>query len=142
MKKMLAAFYARPLALYLAFALIIVSSFAGPAHAMLIPASPDTAGASQAPLSPERAADMAKVQKILEIRTVQQRLQDYGLTNEEALARVNALSDDQIHQLAANLDSVQAGGDVLGTILAIVLIALLVILIINLLEGRIVVQRS
>lgn len=137
LKTIRTAFYAKPLALYLAMALIAISAAAGPAEAMLLPASPEAAAAP----SPERAADLAKVQKVLEMKAVQQRLQDYGLTPDEALARINGLSDEQLHQFAANTDSVQAGGDVLGTVLALALIALLVVLIIYLLEGRISVQR-
>ena len=143
LNNVLTAFYARPLALYLILALIAISSAAGPAEAMLLPAAPDTAGAAPAAASPERAADLAKVQKVLEMKTVQQRLQDHGLTTEEALARINSLSDEQLHQFAANTDAVQAGGsDVLGALLAVVVIALLVILIIYLLEGRIVIQKK
>jgi Family of unknown function (DUF6627) len=138
LKQVQTAFYAKPLALYLILALIAISCAAGPAEAMLVPASPGPAAAAP---SPERTADLAKVQKVLEIKAVQQRLQDYGLTTEEALTRINSLSDEQLHEFAANTDAVQAGGDVLGTLLAVVLIALLVVLIIYLLEGRISVQR-
>ena len=136
------AFYTKPLAIYLVLALIAISCAAGPADAMLLPAPTDAAGAAPAAISAERAADLAKVQKVLEMKTVQQRLQDYGLTPEEAMARINSLSDEQLHQFAANTDSVQAGGDVLGALLAIVVIALLVVLIIYLLEGRIVIQKK
>jgi hypothetical protein len=139
---MLTAFYARPLALYLALTLIGLSALTGPAEAMLVPASPDPNQVTHGVSSPERAADLAKAQKVLEMKAVQQRLQDYGLTPEETMARINALSDEQLHQFASNLDAVQAGGDVLGTFLAIVLIALLVVLIIYLLEGRIEIQRK
>jgi len=137
------AFYTKPLAIYLVLALIAISCAAGPADAMLLPAPTDAAGAAPAAISAERAADLAKVQKVLEMKTVQQRLQDYGLTPEEAMARINSLSDEQLHQFAANTDAVQAGGsDVLGALLAVVVIALLVILIIYLLEGRIVIQKK
>src|SRR3990172_4521487 len=108
MKNMLTAFYARPLASYLIAALLAVSALAGPAEAMLLPASPD---ATQTTPAFDRAADLAKIQKTLETKELQQRLLDYGLTPEEAAARIDKLSDEQVHQLAANLDSVQAGGD-------------------------------
>jgi hypothetical protein len=68
---------------------------------------------------------------------VQQRLVDYGLTPDEAMAKLNGLPDDQLHKLAANIDELQAGGDVIGTLFALVLIAGLVVLIFFLLEGRI-----
>jgi cytochrome c553 len=139
MKHMLTAFYARPLASYLIAALLAVSALAGPAEAMLLPASPETA---QAVPAFDRAADLARIQKTLEAKELQQRLQDYGLTPEEATARIDRLSDEQVHELAANLDSVQAGGDALGFLLGVVIIALLVVLIIYLLEGRIEIKNK
>ena len=139
MKHMLKAFYTRPLVIYLVLALIVISSAAGPAQAMQIPTAPDAAVAS----SPDRAADLAKVQKTLESKELRQKLLDYGLTPEETEARIAGLSDEQLHRLASNLDSVQAGGDsVLGVVLALALIALLVVLIIYLLEGRIEIKRK
>ena len=134
MQHMLTAFYARPLASYLIAALLAVSALAGPAEAMLMPTAQDTT--HSAPIF-DRAADLAKIQKTLEAKELQQRLLDYGLTTEEAAARIDKLSDEQVHQLAANLDSVQAGGDALGFVLGVVIIELLVVLIIYLLEGRI-----
>ena len=140
MKHMLTACYARPLASYLIAALLAISTLAGPAEAMLLPAPSDTPHAGQSALSSERAADIAKIQKVLETKELQQRLQDYGLTPEETAARIDKLSDEQLHRLASNLDSVQAGGDILGFVLGVVIIALLVVLIIYLLEGRIVIK--
>lgn len=139
MKHMLTAFYARPLACYLIAALLAVSALAGPAEAMLLPAAPDTAPAG---LSPDRAADLARIQKTLESKELRQKLLDYGLTPEETEARISSLSDEQLHRLAANLDSVQAGGDALGFVLGLVLIALLIVLIIYLLEGRIEIKKK
>jgi len=140
MKHMLTACYARPLASCLIAALLAISTLAGPAEAMLLPAPSDAPHAGQSALSSDRAADIAKIQKVLETKELQQRLQDYGLTPEETAARIDKLSDEQLHRLASNLDSVQAGGDILGFVLGVVIIALLVVLIIYLLEGRIVIK--
>ena len=140
MQNMLKAFYTRPLVLYLVLALLAISTAAGPAEAMLLPVS--SGAASGAPAS-DRAADLATVQKTLESKELRQKLLDYGLTPEETEARIAALSDEQLHQLSANLDSVQAGGDsVLGVLLGLVIIALLVVLIIYLLEGRIEIKKK
>jgi hypothetical protein len=138
MKHMLNAFYARPLVIYLVLALVAISSAAGPAQAMQIPAAPDAAVAS----SPERSADLAKVQKVLESKELRQKLLDHGLTPEETEARIASLSDEQLHRLASNLDAVQAGGDALSTLLFLALIALLVVLIIYLMEGRIEIKKK
>jgi TolA-binding protein len=143
MQQLLTAFYARPLASYLIAALLAISTLAGPAEAMHLPAPSGAQHAGQSATSPERAADMAKIQKTLETKELQQRLMDYGLTPEETSARIDKLSDEQLHQLASNMDSVQAGGDsVLGVLLALAIIALLVVLIIYLLEGRIVIKKA
>jgi len=140
MKHMLTAFYARLLASYLTAALLVISTLAGPVEAMHLPASPN---AQQAAQVSDRAADIAKIQKTLETRELQQRLLDYGLTPDETAARIDKLSDEQLHRLAANLDSVQAGGDsVLGLVLGLAIIALLVVLIIYLLEGRIEIKNK
>ncbi len=141
MKHMRTAFYARPLASYLIAALLAISSLAGPAEAMLLPAPHEAPHAGQSALSLDRAADIAKIQASLETKELRQRLLDYGLTPDETAARIDKLSDEQVHQLAANMDSLQAGGDGLGLVLGVVIIALLVILIIYLLEGRIVIKK-
>jgi len=139
MKHMLKAFYTRPLVIYLVLALVAISTAAGPAEAMLLPASPE---AAQGAPAYDRAADLAAVQKTLESKELRQKLQDYGLTPEETEARIAGLSDEQLHRLASNLDSVQAGGDALGFVLGLVIIALLVVLIIYLLEGRIEIKKK
>jgi len=88
-----------------------------------------------------RSADLTQVQAVLESSVIRQRLTDYGLSSEETLARINALSDEQVHQLAANLDAVQAGGDVLGDVIVILLIVVLVIVILELTGHRVVMKR-
>ena len=142
MKHMLTAFYARPLAGYLIAALLAISSLAGPAEAMLLPALSEAPHADQSTPSLDRVADIAKIQKTLETKELQQRLLDHGLTPEETAARIDKLSDEQLHRLASNLDSVQTGGDALGFVVGLVIIALLVVLIIYLLEGRIEIKKT
>lgn len=124
MRQLRTAFFARPLAAYLIAALVAISSFAAPAEAMLLPA-PSAAAA-------DRLADLALVQRALESRVLQQHLQDYGLTSEQALERLSALPDDKLHQLATRIDALQAGGKgrFENDVLLILLIALLIVLII------------
>jgi hypothetical protein len=137
MKSMLGSFYARPLAVYLIVALMAISSFAAPAEAMFIPAAPGGAAPAQSHLSGDRAADLAKVRAVLESKIVRQKLVDYGLSPSEAMARVNRLSDRQLHEFAARTDSIQAGGDAVGLLVGVVVVALLVVVLIYLLQGRI-----
>ncbi len=137
MKSMLRAFYAKPLAVYLAAALLAISAFAGQADAMFVPAAPHQDESASPSVSAGRAADMAKIQAALESRIVQQKLMDYGLSPEETMARVDKLSDEQIHQLATHTDSIQAGGDAVDVLVGLIIIALLVVVLIYLLQGRV-----
>lgn len=140
MHTLLRSFYTKPLVIYLVFALLMISTFSGPAEAMFLPAARDAGSTASLPF--DRGADLKKIQATLESKTVQQKLIDYGLTPEDAMAKVNSLTDDQVHQLASNMDSVQAGGDIVGTVVGLLIIALLVVLLIYLLEGRIEIKKK
>ncbi len=137
MKSILKAFYAKPLAACLIAALIAISTFAGPAEAMFVSAAPPQAAAAVAQTTGNRAADLARIQTALESRIVQQKLMDYGLSPAETLARVNRLSDKQIHEFATHTDSIQAGGDGGDVVVGLVVVALLVVVLIYLLQHRI-----
>lgn len=136
MKSMLRSFYTKPLIIYLAVSLLAISAFAGYAEAMFVPAAPSQQDTATT-VSADRAADLARIQTALESKIVRQRLQDYGLSSEEALARIHTLSDSQVHQFAAHTDSLQAGGDPVDTLIGLLLVALLVVVLIYLLQGRI-----
>ena len=88
-----------------------------------------------------RLADLAKVQTALESSVVRQRLLDYGLTPEETTKRLGALSDEQMHQFAAHMDAVQAGGDVLSDVIVILLIVVIVIAILELTGHHVVIKH-
>jgi hypothetical protein len=130
MTTMLRAFYTKPLVIYLVAALIAITVFSGPAEAMFVPAAPHQGSAG-------RTADLAKIQVALESKVVLQKLKDYGLTPEETMARINKLSDEQIHQFATNTEALQAGGDAVGTLVGLMVLAILVVILIYLLQGRI-----
>jgi hypothetical protein len=86
----------------------------------------------------QRSQDIASIRSALEQKVVSQRLADYGLTAEEVGAKLDSLSDEQLHQLASLSDDV--GGGVLGVVIAVLLIILLVVIILKLNDRRIVVQ--
>jgi hypothetical protein len=57
---------------------------------------------------------------------VMQRLADYGVSAAELQARVAALSDDEVTQLAERLDALPAGGDgIIGAIVFVFLVLLI-----------------
>lgn len=87
--------------------------------------------------SGERAADVQKIQTVLEMKLVKQRLLDLGFSPEEIQSRISEMSDQQIHSFAQKLDDLKVGQDSgLGIVIAILVIVLLVILIINLTSGK------
>ena len=89
----------------------------------------------------DRFSDVAKVQKFLEMKMVRERLKEYGLTQEEIQARMDQLSNQQIHQLALKVDDLRVAADEgLGIIVALLVIAILVVILIMLLGHRVVVK--
>ncbi len=92
-------------------------------------------------LSYERSADRQKVQKFLELKIVRERLKEYGFSQDEITGRLDQLSDQQIHQLALNVDDLKIGADDgLGIIIALLVIAILVVILVMLLGHKVVVK--
>ena len=89
----------------------------------------------------ERAADIQKIQKVLEVKAVSERLGQFGLTKDEVQQRLAGLSDQQIHQIVLQLDDLKIGSsDALGVIIALLVIAVLVIVILKLTGHRVLVS--
>lgn len=88
----------------------------------------------------DRAADLRKIQKIIETKMIRERLKEFGLTPEEIQTRLNQLSDPQIHQLALKLDELKVGGDAVGVVIVVFLIAAIVVLLIYATGHRIVIK--
>jgi hypothetical protein len=79
----------------------------------------------------DRGSDLGKIQNVIETKMIGERLKQMGLTPDEIQKKLNQLSDQQIHQLANQLDELRVGGDagwvVLGIIIVLAAIAVLVI---------------
>lgn len=70
--------------------------------------------------------DRARVLSILERSDVQAQLQARGVSAADVKARVAALTDDEVAQLAGQIDAAPAGGtDVLGFILVVFIVLLI-----------------
>jgi hypothetical protein len=89
----------------------------------------------------DRAADINKIQKVLETKMVRQRLEKLGYAQEEINSRLAQLSDQQIHNLALQIDDIKVGGDGLGIVIALLVIAILVVLLIQLTGHRVMVTK-
>ena len=85
----------------------------------------------------DRQADLGKIQKVLETKMIRDRLEQYGLTQDEINARLSQLSDQQMHNFALQLDNLKVGGDGLGIVIALLLIAILVVIILYLTGHRV-----
>lgn len=90
-------------------------------------------------LSPsERVADLQNIQKTLEMKMINQRLAEFGLTPDEIRTRMSQLSDQQVHQFALQLDQMKVAGDSgLGIIIGLLVIAILVVILAYLLGHRV-----
>lgn len=75
-----------------------------------------------------RAADLATIQKSLELKVVQHRLDVLGFSQDEIAVRMAMASDADLHQLATQSEDVLAGGDagLLVTVLVVILLVLVI----------------
>lgn len=88
-----------------------------------------------------RAEDMAKVQSFLENKVVVQKLIDYGVSPAEAMAKVKAMSAQDLHRLASLTDRAAAGADDgLGLLIGLAILVILIIVIVKLMNKEIVVR--
>jgi hypothetical protein len=88
-----------------------------------------------------RASDLQKIQTVLEMKMVGERLRALGLTPDEIQKRLSQLSDAQIHQFSLQLDGLKVGGDGFGIVIALLVIAILVVILIYLTGHRVVVTK-
>ncbi len=79
----------------------------------------------QGQLSPQSAEERAAVGRFLARADVQSHLQAMGVDPQDAAQRVQALSDEEVHQLYGHVQSVPAGGmDIIGTLVFIFVLLL------------------
>ena len=87
-----------------------------------------------------RQQDTATIKKVIEQKLVKQRLKALGYSEDEVKARLDKLSDNELHRFATQLDVLAAGGDVLGVLVAILVIVGIIALILFITGKRIVIQ--
>jgi hypothetical protein len=90
----------------------------------------------------DRSADLGKIQKVLEMKAISERLSQFGVTQDEIQKRLTQLSDQQIHQIALQLDDLRIGqGDPLGIIIALLVIAILIVVILKLTGHKVIITK-
>ena len=80
-----------------------------------------------------RLQERQDLRDFLDRDEVRRQMISLGVDPEEALARIDSYSDDEIRHLTGQLDALPAGGDALGTIVGAALTVFLVLLITDLL---------
>lgn len=114
---------------YLVFAMFII----GIAPRVDAAMAPSTLIASSAL---DRAADLVEIQRVLEMKVVKERLENLGFTAEEVRARLDQLSDHQVHQLAQQIDDLRVGKDSAGTVIIVLIVIALIVVAILYFTGR------
>jgi len=88
-----------------------------------------------------RNMDMTKIQSFLEQKIVLQKLSDYGVSADEAMEKVRAMSDRDMHRLATLTDRAAEGTDSgLGILIGLAVLVLLVVLILKLMNKEVIVR--
>jgi len=122
------------LALTMATYFVFLMSF--PAVAGLIPSIPSSVEMT----GKGREAEINKIQKVLEMQIVAEKLRAYGLSADDVKAKVQGLSDEQLHVMAQASDKVLAGGDGLGVVIAILVIAILIVVLLKLMDKKVIIK--
>jgi hypothetical protein len=88
-----------------------------------------------------RDADMSKVQSFLEQKIVLQKLTDYGVSAEEAMTKIRAMSDSDLHRLATLTDRAGTGADDgLGLLIGLAILVILIIVILKLMHKQVIIR--
>lgn len=61
-----------------------------------------------------REQDLGRIQGFLERKIVQQKLRDYGVSPQQAMAKVRRIGDEELHLLATRMERVPDGGAMVG----------------------------
>ena len=116
----------RGVALVLAVVMFVVSMPLGVAQAALVSTEQMLAGG-------DSAADRARVLAFLDRVEIREQIAALGVDPNEAAARVAALSDEQVREIAGQLDQLPAGQGAVAAVIGAILIIFLVLLITDLL---------
>lgn len=98
--------------------LMFNTAFTAPAHADIV--------STQEVVAEQRAGlNRAQLTEQLSRADVQEQLVSYGVDPDEALARIDAMTDAEISELTANIDELPAGAGAVTVILLLFIIWLL-----------------
>jgi hypothetical protein len=107
-----------------------------PALASLAPSTPS----GVTTITSARDADLLVAQRALENKVVAQKLHDYGVSPDEAQAKLASMSDQDLHRLATVSAGLPSGGDGTGAIIGVLVVIILVIVVLKLMNRHVVVN--
>lgn len=116
----------RAVAMMMAVIMALVSMPLGVARAALV-------GTDQVIARSEMAAERERVAAFLEREDVRSQLVVLGVDPAEAAARVASLSDEEVAEIAGQLDQLPSGEGAVGTVVGAIVIIFLVLLVTDLL---------
>ncbi len=112
---------AKPVSYLVSAGLLVLSLHVPMAQAALV-------GTETVTTSAQARQDRDRIGALLARDEVKAQFVAYGVQPEVVQARVDSLTDQEIHSLAGKLDELPAGGSALGTVLGIALVVFLVLL--------------
>ena len=107
---------------FMAVLFFFFSGIAAPAHAALI-------GTAEILSAQEDILARQKVAHFLERGDVARHLEAWGVSPEEARARVDAMTPEEIRMLSARIDQMPAGGDLFGFIVGAAVLGFIALII-------------
>jgi len=103
-------------------ALSLIVSIAG--SALPLPAQAGVVGTEALAAASAAPADRERLAALLARADLRAQLEAKGVRPADVQARIDALSDEEVAQLAGRIDSLPAGGDVVGALLFVFLVLL------------------
>lgn len=81
-------------------------------------------GTDKVAVSAQSHSERERIRTFLDREDVRKELQQQGIDADTAKARVNALTDEEVRKVAGKLDSMPAGGDIIGVLFTVFVVLL------------------
>lgn len=111
---------------FMALSFFLFSGIVVPAHAALI-------GTAEILSAQADGLARQKVVRFLEREDVARHLEAWGVSSQEARARVDAMTPEEIRMLSEKIDQMPAGGDVFGFIVGVAVLGFIALLVTDIL---------
>ncbi len=92
-------------------------------------------------LSSDRQADIEVVRSVLENKAVKEKFLSLGYSEGEVNGKLAKLSDEELHDLALNIDKTTDGKGVAGVLIGLLVILVIVVIILEITQNKIVIDN-